>query len=99
MKTIQMLVGLEHISASIVRKIIFILLLVLIVIMSGGCANKPEMIVQTEYKEVSMPVKCEAVLPQNVKFNEYDPQTWIDIGKYHSEVEILLKACTGEEPR
>lgn len=97
MKTIQTLMGLKSIDRYMFRKIVFCLLLSLIVLLSGGCANKPEMIVRTKYQDVAMPVKCEVTLPQNVEFKETDPQTWIDIGEYHSEVELLLKACIGED--
>lgn len=96
MKTIQTLMGLKGIDHYMFRKIVFILMLALIVMMSGGCASKPEMLVRTEYQDVAVPVKCDVVLPQNVEFSEYDPQTWIDIGEYHTHVELLLKACAGE---
>ncbi|MBE2985561.1 hypothetical protein CCAL12920_00655 [Campylobacter sp. RM12920] len=96
MKTIQTLMGLKGIDHYMFRKIVFIILLSTIVLLSGGCASKPEMLVRTEYQDVAMPVKCEVTLPQNVEFKETDPQTWIDIGRYHIEVELLLKACVGE---
>lgn len=96
MKAIRTLIGLERIDHYMFRKIVFVILLSIIVLLSGGCASKPEMFVRTEYQDVAMPIKCEIVLPQNVKFNEDNPQTWIDIGEYHIEVELLLKACAGE---
>lgn len=96
MKTIQTHIKLIHTRSRVVRKIVFVILLSVIVLLSGGCASKPEIIVKTEYQEVAMPIKCAVVLSQNVEFSEVDPQTWIDIGRYHNEVELLLKACTGE---
>lgn len=56
-----------------------------------GCATK----VVTEYKEVRIPIKCTATMPQ--KPEAVDPVSlWLaDIISYAMELETALKQCIG----
>lgn len=73
------------------RKIVFIILLTLIVLLSG-CA-KPETITKTIYKDVYIPVRCEIEMPVKPKFNRLDPASAKELAMYYQQIEALLKGC------
>ncbi|MGG7074638.1 hypothetical protein U5B43_10420 [Campylobacter sp. 9BO] len=83
--------ALYHARQSI-RKMVFIVLLFLALILIGGCAKKQESI---SFKEIYVPVKCEVELPSKPKFNPNEPQTARDLAQYFMQVEELLKGCVG----
>lgn len=75
-----------------VRAIIYCLLVSYIVLFAG-CHAKPEIITQIKYREVFIPVKCEAVMPVKPKYTREDLNSAKELAKYYQETETLLKRC------
>lgn len=74
------------------RAFIFIILVALIVLL-GGCAQKPELVTKVEYQEKYIPVKCNATIPEKPFYDPSDLQSAKDLSIYYSKVEAALKGC------
>lgn len=79
-----------------VKKVLFVLVLLMAVVLSGCASKKPEIITQTEFKDVFTPVKCDASMPSKPKYDPANPVSAAELGKYYGEVEGLLKECIGQ---
>ncbi|QCD51214.1 hypothetical protein [Campylobacter californiensis] len=81
-----------------VRKIAFIILLCLVIVLIGGCASsKPQIITQTKFQDVYVPIKCEAKLPAKPAYNQNNLQSAKELARYYAQVEALLRGCVGDE--
>ena len=75
-----------------IRAFIFAILVAIIVLL-GGCANKPEIVTKVEYQEKVIPVKCNATIPEKPFYDPSDLQSAKDLSVYYSRVEAALKGC------
>ncbi|CAD7288197.1 hypothetical protein [Campylobacter suis] len=78
-----------------VRKIVFIVILFLLIILFTGCAKTT--ITKTQYQEVMVPVKCEAKLPQKPIFDTNDLNTAKELMQYFETCEKILLECVKYE--
>ena len=76
------------------NNLIFLFVLAISVTLAG-CANKDAQ-VMTEYKEISMPVKCKIKLPQKPEFNPNNPESLLETLGYCMHIETLLKGCASD---
>lgn len=74
------------------RAVVFILI-VTIIVLFGGCANKPEVITKVEYQRQVVPVKCNVTIPEKPNYDPSDLETAKNLGIYYSDVEVLLGRC------
>ena len=74
------------------RAFIFAILVIIIVLL-GGCASKPEILTKVEYQEKVIPVKCNATIPEKPFYDPSDLQSAKDLSIYYSRVEATLKGC------
>lgn len=79
-----------------IKKLIFVLLLLVCVILSGCATPQPTPIIKTEYKEVLIPIKCKVQIPQKPKFDPTKPQTATLLAKYYENIEALFLECVSE---
>ena len=75
-----------------IRAFIFAILVAIIVLL-GGCANKPEIVTKVEYQEKVIPVKCNATISEKPFYDPSDLQSAKDLSVYYSRVEAALKGC------
>lgn len=75
-----------------IRAFIFAILVAIIVLL-GGCANKPEIVTKVKYQEKVIPVRCNATIPEKPFYDPSDLQSAKDLSVYYSRVEAALKGC------
>lgn len=61
-----------------------------------GCASKPEIIVQTQYQDVYIPIACVKKMPTKPKFIVDNPQSAKELMEYFKTCEAMLKECSNE---
>lgn len=75
------------------KEILFILSLLMILLLSGCASNNKNLVVKTEYKDVYVPIRCEADMPPKPNFNHLEPKSAGELINYYLLVEDMLKGC------
>ena len=60
-----------------------------------ACA--PKTVTKIEYRDVFVPVKCNAPIPQRPEYNADPVMGVVDLLEYVEKLELVIKACTGIE--
>ena len=60
-----------------------------------GCA--PKVTTKIEYRDVYVPVKCNAPVPEKPAYNPDPVMGVLDILEYVEKLELIIKACTGDK--
>jgi len=60
----------------------------------AGCI--PKTVIKIEYRDVLVPVRCQAEAPLRPTYNPDPVMGVVDILEYCEKLEVLLKTCIGE---
>ena len=60
-----------------------------------SCA--PKVVTKTEYRDVYVPVKCNAPIPPRPMYDGDPVMGVVDLLEYTEKLELIIKACTGSD--